>query len=186
MSQNPPGPLKGKRTVHTIKDRGAVYEQRFNTCGKANCKRCNEALDTIVGHGPYWYLCMTYKGRWVRLYLGVTLDTSRYRLPDGSLDWVTIAAERREKKEAAAARRAARTAAEAAAAAGESDTSPPAEETPSMHCYVCGVDMSPFSPARLDRAAANLCRSCEANKTTPEHHTAPMALPAPALTRAKP
>ena len=101
MSPLIPGPLPGRRTVNTIKDRGATYEQRLVTCGKPNCTRCNGDRAKIKGHGPYWYLCYVQKGRWVRLYLGKNLDTNRFRLPDGELNWAEIHDHRNRRRAAA-------------------------------------------------------------------------------------
>ena len=90
MPSTVPGPLQGRRIVQTIVDRSVTYEQRVNTCGKANCKRCNGVAGDVIGHGPYWYYCVALKSRWIRIYLGKFLDTARFRTPDGSVDWGAV------------------------------------------------------------------------------------------------
>lgn len=67
-----------------------TYECRYNRCGKKNCRVCYHRSPEYCGppgHGPYWYLCITQKGRWRRLYIGKELDTAKFIKPDGAVDW---------------------------------------------------------------------------------------------------
>jgi hypothetical protein len=86
----------------TVKVGGRMYEQRFVRCGKRNCGRCypadGEALGR-VGHGPYWYLCVTVGRRMRRAYIGSDLDTQRYVRDDGSVDWAATKGRREVRQE---------------------------------------------------------------------------------------
>lgn len=74
---------------------GRRYISRFADCGKENCKRCGGAGVRRASHGPYWYLCVTIDGRWVQIYLGKNLDTTRFVTAQGNIDTAAIAAWRR-------------------------------------------------------------------------------------------
>ena len=67
----------------------------MTTCGKPNCRKCATQNEGVKGHGPYWYMCISMNGRWVRLYLGKILDTSRYRFPNGIIDWPWVKSKKR-------------------------------------------------------------------------------------------
>jgi len=85
------------QTVHSGR---ATYELRYNRCGKANCTRCNATAASNYGqpgHGPYWYLVFTHLHRTFRCYVGKSLDTSRFRHPDGSLDYDTLFSPHKER-----------------------------------------------------------------------------------------
>ena len=77
-----PDPGKGKAVVESFKFKGRVYELRLNSCGKQNCHTC---LGNIPKHGPYWYLCVPWGGKWRRIYIGKDLDTTKYIEPDGKV-----------------------------------------------------------------------------------------------------
>lgn len=76
--------------VATIKAEGRVYVRQFVDCGKKNCSRCRTPDGRAGSHGPYWYLCATRRGKWRRVYVGKNLDTGRFMLPDGRIDWQRI------------------------------------------------------------------------------------------------
>lgn len=183
-----PGPGNGSLTTLKHEDRGVIYEGRFNTCGKSNCKRCNPATGPVTGHGPYYYLCKTIRGKWFRQYLGRTLDTSKYRLPDGELDWVTISAERRAKREKRAARKRQLhgdptppeppgDSPPPGAAEGKADTSPPLDPPIGHHCYVCARDLSPGTDLHKTKAAANLCGDCHTSGARLDDAPPPLVSP---------
>lgn len=179
MSPNPPGPLGGSRTTQKIADGKFRYEQRANTCGKQNCKRCFPDTGPVIAHPGYWYMCFPHKGKWVRLYLGKTLDTKRFRQSDGEVDWPAIAAHRAEQKTKRKAKQDAKAGIPPSAAVAEADASPPGEPPAVHHCYACNQDVSPGSALFGQRAGANLCGPCHANQTTPEADV-PLSLPPPA------
>jgi len=87
-----------------------TYENRYTLCHRPNCTVCYGRQEDYVGppgHGPYWYLCVTTGRRWTRIYIGKVLDTNRFILPDGSIDWPQVktrrqarVAARKAKKEA--------------------------------------------------------------------------------------
>lgn len=87
--------IKGDRSSdsmiqQTIVVGNRTYEYRYNRCGKKNCHVCYHRQADYSGppgHGPYWYLCVTHRGRWRRLYIGKELDTQKFVLPNGSIDW---------------------------------------------------------------------------------------------------
>lgn len=86
---------KKKRTarnplISSFKMDGRVYERSLVDCGKANCSRCRTPDGRAGSHGPYWYMCATRKGRWRRVYIGKNLDTARFVLPDGHVDWLRL------------------------------------------------------------------------------------------------
>lgn len=175
MPPNVPGPLPGKRTVRTIKERGVVYEQRFNTCGKKNCARCNGTAETVLGHGPYWYFCITLRGKWFRIYMGKNLDTSKYRDAEGEPDWNAIRARRKGRRSHPATEDHTPPADPEPALQGEKDRTPPDDEPDRHHCYVCGRDPDHAADDGSPAAAANLCGPCHALG----HHPEGSALQAP-------
>jgi len=84
--------------VQTIKVGHRVYEQRFNRCGKPTCLKCKSGWiyeGLRFGHGPYWYLCVTYNRRWRRVYIGKILNTELFIDPAGEVDWGAIKAAKR-------------------------------------------------------------------------------------------
>jgi len=77
-----------------------TYELRYVRCGKTTCHTCYNRGANFAGppgHGPYWYLCATRKGRTVQMYVGKTLDTAKWMTPAGEIDWAAYNA--RSKKE---------------------------------------------------------------------------------------
>lgn len=78
-----PDPGKGKAVVESFKFKGRIYELRRNACGKRNCNTCS---GTIPRHGPYWYLCTPWGGKWRRIYIGKDLDTTKFIDKDGNVD----------------------------------------------------------------------------------------------------
>ena len=80
----------GKAVVASLKIGTRTYERRFVDCGKKNCRRCNKLTHREASHGPYWYLCIPRNKRWLRIYIGKELDTSRFILEDGRPDWDLI------------------------------------------------------------------------------------------------
>lgn len=84
--------------ANTLKTRGVNYEARYVDCGKKNCTRCSTAPARTASHGPYWYLCWPWRGKWYRTYLGKDLDTKRFRKDDDTLDYQAIFAAQRNGK----------------------------------------------------------------------------------------
>lgn len=78
-----PDPGKGKAVVESFKFKNRVYELRLNACGKKNCSTCQ---GNIPRHGPYWYLCIPWGGKWRRIYIGKELDTTKFIGPNGKID----------------------------------------------------------------------------------------------------
>ena len=90
-----------KMVAQRIQAVNRVYELRYVRCGRLNCHTCfNRGVSYCgpPGHGPYWYLCATRKGRTVQIYIGKILDTSKYMTPEGDIDWAAY--RYRTKKEA--------------------------------------------------------------------------------------
>jgi len=80
-----------------------TYEHRLNRCGKRNCTICyppDGSGPVRPGHGPYWYLCLPWRKKWLRIYIGKNLDTARFALPDGSTDWGAIKAYKSDRSRA--------------------------------------------------------------------------------------
>jgi len=81
------------------------YISRYADCGKPNCKRCGATGPRNASHGPYWYLCFTDEhGRWQQIYLGKTVDTSRFVTSQGNLDLAAIRAWRSRRRDRPAAK----------------------------------------------------------------------------------
>jgi len=76
----------------TLRQGGRTYEQRLNDCGKANCRKCGGDGARQASHGPYWYLCVLLRHKWVRIYLGKELDTARFVDATGEVDWEAVKA----------------------------------------------------------------------------------------------
>ena len=77
-----------------------TYEQRYTRCHKPSCSVCQSQSGPIkgtIGHGPYWYLCFRHGKGWTRIYLGKNLDTAKFVLPDGSIDFALILARRADR-----------------------------------------------------------------------------------------
>ena len=83
-------PVGGRRVLVRFRQGERVYEQTLVSCGKSGCWCRGRDGREIGGHGPYWYLCGAQKGRWRKVYLGLTLNTSRYVTPDGLVDWAMV------------------------------------------------------------------------------------------------
>jgi len=77
---------------NVIKDRGITYEQRWVDCHRKNCSRCSTFPSRTPSHGPYWYLCIRADRGWRRVYIGKVLDTGRFRLDNGDIDWPALVA----------------------------------------------------------------------------------------------
>lgn len=71
-----------------------TYERCLVDCGKKNCSRCRPPDGRRPSHGPYWYLCFVYKGKWRRIYIGKNLSTTLFIDSDGRVDWTAIVASR--------------------------------------------------------------------------------------------
>ena len=85
-----------------------TYECRYTLCHKPTCKTCYGRQEDYIGppgHGPYWYLCVTTGRRWTRVYIGKTLDTTRFIRPDGEIDWPQIKERRRARINARAVKK---------------------------------------------------------------------------------
>jgi hypothetical protein len=83
--------------VTSFSSGGRTYEQRYTCCHKENCKSCNPPNPDFsgpIGHGPYWYLCFRHGKGWTRVYLGKVLNTLKFVLADGSIDFESILAAR--------------------------------------------------------------------------------------------
>lgn len=79
----PPEPGVGKAVVESFRFHGRIYELRRNSCGKSNCTVCD---GNRPAHGPYWYVCISRRGRWRRVYIGKELDTSKFVNAAGVLE----------------------------------------------------------------------------------------------------
>lgn len=90
-----PDPGKGKAVVESFKFKDRIYELRLNACGKTNCATCSGNLPR---HGPYWYLCVPWSGKWRRIYIGKDLDTTKFICPDGSVDRLMLGKGARKPK----------------------------------------------------------------------------------------
>jgi hypothetical protein len=80
-------PPKSNAIRKVIVVEGVHYEQRLNCCHKVACHSCFVSDRWIPSHGPYWYMCLPLGRKWIRVYLGKHLDTSRFRGPDGKIDY---------------------------------------------------------------------------------------------------
>jgi len=90
MNVNPSPPPHDPATLTIFKQGGRTYESRLNDCGKINCQKCGGDGTRAPSHGPYWYLCVNMRGKWVRIYLGKELDTKKYVTPEGQIDWEAL------------------------------------------------------------------------------------------------
>lgn len=81
-ASKPPDPGTGQAVVESFRFHERIYELRRNSCGKSNCTVCDGSRPA---HGPYWYMCVSLKGRWRRVYLGKQLDTTKFVDKDGNL-----------------------------------------------------------------------------------------------------
>ena len=93
--KNQGDPSDERMVTDTLKVGNRIYEQRMNRCGKTNCSACNLATrkpGERLGHGPYWYLCVTLNRRWRRIYIGKVPNTQLYIAPEGGVDWAGIKA----------------------------------------------------------------------------------------------
>lgn len=77
-----PDPGAGKAVVESFKFKKRVYELRLNACGKKNCRTCQ---GNIPRHGPYWYMCVPWGGKWRRIYIGKDLNTTKYIHQNGEI-----------------------------------------------------------------------------------------------------
>jgi len=93
------GPPSVTPARQVINVQGATYEQRYNCCHKLNCHHCWVHDRWIASHGPYFYLCLPMGRKWVRIYLGRHLDTSRFRAADGSIDFAAALASTRRSRD---------------------------------------------------------------------------------------
>ena len=92
--------------VQSVAVGARTYELRYNRCGKENCRVCYRRgadYSGPPGHGPYWYLCFSARGRWRRIYIGKVLDTDKWITPEGDVDWAAYRARRAQTRAAAAA-----------------------------------------------------------------------------------
>lgn len=91
--QNPKNPL-----VCSFRQGARSYELGRTDCGKSNCSGCSLPMGRKASHGPYWYLCAVRDGKWKRVYLGREIDSTKWILPDGQVDWAAIDAKKRNGK----------------------------------------------------------------------------------------
>lgn len=94
--------------VDTVRVGARVYEQRYNRCGKERCRKCNPLKGVehgVIGHGPYWYLCVTQNRKMRRIYIGRQLNTQLFVTADGRVDWAAIRAAKKERAARLAANR---------------------------------------------------------------------------------
>ncbi len=80
--KQPPVPGEGPAVVESFRFQNRIYELRRNSCGKKNCATCDGVRPA---HGPYWYLCVSCRRRWTRIYLGKDLDTRKFVNEDGTI-----------------------------------------------------------------------------------------------------
>lgn len=95
-------PSDARMVVQTVQVGRRTYELRYNRCGKGNCSTCYPVggrAGQRVGHGPYWYLCASRGRRWMRVYVGKTLNTAIYVTADGGVDWAAVKQARRDRAE---------------------------------------------------------------------------------------
>jgi hypothetical protein len=86
------------RYLNKIVDGPVEYVLRRTSCRNPRCTTC---IDKVTGlrfpaHGPYWYLvayCAPKGKRWI-IYIGKRMDTSKWRTPDGGVDWNAYFGER--------------------------------------------------------------------------------------------
>jgi hypothetical protein len=74
-----------------------TYELKYTLCHRRNCATCygrQPEYDGPPGHGPYWYMCVPHGRLWTRIYIGKELDTHKYVLADGTIDWAAVKARR--------------------------------------------------------------------------------------------
>jgi len=90
MISNGAPPAHSSPVRNTFRQAGRTYESRLNDCGNLKCQRCGGDGPRHASHGPYWYLCVNINAKWVRIYLGRELDTTRFVAPDGQIDWDAI------------------------------------------------------------------------------------------------
>ena len=98
MTDSPPTHVRANPEVTRFREGPRVYERRYVDCGKANCSKCSSDHGRYPSHGPYWYLCATFEGKWIRIYLGRDLDSFKFVLPDGNVDWKQIDAGRKKPR----------------------------------------------------------------------------------------
>lgn len=79
---DPPDPGAGQAVVQSFPFHGRIYELRKNSCGRKNCATCGGSRPA---HGPYWYMCISRKGKWRRIYIGKDLDTTKFITADGKI-----------------------------------------------------------------------------------------------------
>jgi len=94
-----PAPGTAGVVSHQLKFRDRSYELRYVDCGKTNCSRCSTPDIRTPSHGPYWYLCVSHKGKWRRIYIGKDLDTSLFIDAYGRVDWKAVSRKRRRLSE---------------------------------------------------------------------------------------
>jgi hypothetical protein len=83
--------------ISTFKQGNRTYEQRLNDCGKLACRKCGGPDRRKPSHGPYWYLCISIRRSWTRLYLGKECDTTRFVDAAGGIDWEAVKEHRARK-----------------------------------------------------------------------------------------
>lgn len=76
--------------VSSFKVGDHTYERSYVDCGKSNCSRCHTPTVHRPSHGPYWYLCYSFHGKWKRIYLGKNLDTTLFITSNGHVDHAAI------------------------------------------------------------------------------------------------
>ena len=90
MPRDYQSPPQGPVIANTFMSKGVLYEARWVTCRKVNCSKCHIQGKFIPKHGPYWYMTFTNKGRTRRVYIGLNLDTTKFRHPNGQIDLAKI------------------------------------------------------------------------------------------------
>lgn len=147
-----PDPGQGPTLVQRVDTGGHVYELRRVDCGKPNCSFCNLPGGRRASHGPYWYHVARRGHKWLRLYIGKTLNTGKFLTPDGKIDWNKVS--RRPGHDAPQER-------PSNDPPGQmdllTDARPPEQV---RRCFHCGFTQTgpAIDPARW--AAANLCEDC--------------------------
>ncbi|MBA7705383.1 hypothetical protein ES703_114211 [subsurface metagenome] len=85
---------KGKSSfVQGLRIGCRYYELRLVDCGKKTCRACNTPDGRHPSHGPYWYMRATRPGSGRKrpsIYLGKELDTARFVMKDGSINWDAV------------------------------------------------------------------------------------------------